>query len=986
MSTSNNASAISSNSEGQFAPRAKCCGRSRELNAIAKALSSLHGGTRAMFFIGQGGIGKTRLLEEAKKIADDHAGPVLCRDIIDLYHSEFHSVEGLRNGLAESLDSDQKWFTTYRAAARNLEARQRAGLPVTDLQKLEQAATDAFTNDYRALAQEQIVLLRFDTLEVMQHESDAVQKLCDLGQEELGVRAWLMALLPKLPNTLVLAASRPPLAFQPDALGMSSEAYKLDQLDFDATKEYVQSLSAKEPKLGELTDAQIQRLQKITRGKPIRLSLAIELCFNGEPEDPWGFITAQDDQDLDIQFADALRQCLSPEHRVLIRYMALARKGLDVELLRRLESKWTREQCVSYLEDMKDFAFVKTHPKSARLFLHDELARIYNIHGLGEHPDTLLDSVVAYYDHKLKGSMQGERAFALELERLYYELRRDGRAGFARYQALADRALAAGDLSHDMALRDELLRFINDPTLPDSAKTLPSEDELNRDAALRWMQRHIAKGQNPEAAEIGRRLVDENHSWFATGDAIYRGSLRVSYALALIYSKASESKSIELLTRTIADLEAWRPEDRLLQMRRDRVLGQAHNLMGYSQRVHGRYEAARTKYELALELFRVPEDLTDSHGADSEGDLATTETNLGFLYGLKGQWAEAERHLEKARNINTKQKLDYPLGLSENTTGLSAVHSGKPVTGVAWCRKALNRFQSLGAPRGIGLARLALGFALRRQADLWKGQTYTPQQAEKHFSAAHEELLEAIRIFEEQVNEPTRLIEAYEEMGSLLCDWAWLVQVQYRKARTRHQQLELRIRSENLYSQAEDYLQRAARLAEEKDLTLQGIDALDDLSQVYHDRSQLYEEYDERRNHYGREGDALLTKIMAEAPKEYKLTQCGLQRIADAQEEWWLALGKVELSQGVRTLRQAMAHDISTVDKNRLVRDAAQHYAAAVAYFQMYSPNSLKMQETLASIYKRMSSLSRESLQEARTAIVEFEQEHNLSMAGLITF
>ncbi len=767
-----------------------------------------------MFFTGQGGIGKTRLLEEAKKIADDHAGPVLCRDIIDLYHSEFHSVEGLRNGLAESLDSDQKWFNTYRAAARNLEARQRAGLPVTDLQKLEQEATDAFTNDYRALAAQQIVLLRFDTLEVMQHESDAVQELCKLGKEELGVRAWLMALLPRLPNTLVLAASRPPLAFQPDTSGMSSEEYKLDQLDFDATKEYVQSLSDKEPKLGELTDVQIQRLQKITRGKPIRLSLAIELCFNGEPEDPWGFITAQDDQDLDIQFADALRQCLSPEHRVLIRYMALARKGLDVELLRRLESKWTREQCVGYLEDMKDFAFVKTHPKSARLFLHDELARIYNIHGLGEHPDTLLDSVVAYYDHKLIGAKQSERAFALELERLYYELRRDGRAGFARYQELADRALAAGNLSHDMALRDELLRFINDPTLPDSAKTLPSADDLNRDAALRWVQRYIAKGQNPEAAHIGRRLVDDNHPWFANGDVIYRGALRVSYAQAMIYSKMSEAESTDTLMKAIHELEQWNPEERVLQARRDRVLGQAHNFLGYSHRLHGRYQAAQKEYELALELFRVPEGLTDGQGADTEGDLATTETNLGFLYGLKGQWEEAAKHLEKGVGINTRLKLDYPLGLSENATGLSAVHSGKPVTGAAWCRKALRHFQSLGSPRGIGLARLALGFALRRQGDLWKSQTYTIEKATTFFGMAERELVAAQAIFESQVEEPTRLIEVYDELGSLYCDWAWLVQVQYRNARTRSQKDKLLAQAEKLYGSAEDYLGLAARCSE----------------------------------------------------------------------------------------------------------------------------------------------------------------------------
>lgn len=108
-----------------FAPQTPhAVGRDRELQAIKRALESPGGETAILYFIGPGGIGKTRLIEEGAKLAPPS---VLVSPVIDLYHAEAHSVAGLQQLLADGLDHKRSTLRRTGQKARTSKGDGPAG-------------------------------------------------------------------------------------------------------------------------------------------------------------------------------------------------------------------------------------------------------------------------------------------------------------------------------------------------------------------------------------------------------------------------------------------------------------------------------------------------------------------------------------------------------------------------------------------------------------------------------------------------------------------------------------------------------------------------------------------------------------------------------------------------------------------------------------------------------------------------------------------
>ncbi|MEA3396460.1 MAG: ATP-binding protein, partial [Chloroflexota bacterium] len=162
-------------------------GRAVEIEAIRKALADPKKRTHILYFTGPGGIGKTRLLEDSERLT---SGTLRHDGIIDLYHSEFHSIAGFQAAIAQGLDPGEKYFQTYWKARRDFEERRTAGVAAKSLQVEEQEAHRCFLTDYNRLAGQYRILLRFDTTELIQHESDPVQQVCAIEKEGVEIQAW----------------------------------------------------------------------------------------------------------------------------------------------------------------------------------------------------------------------------------------------------------------------------------------------------------------------------------------------------------------------------------------------------------------------------------------------------------------------------------------------------------------------------------------------------------------------------------------------------------------------------------------------------------------------------------------------------------------------------------------------------------------------------------------------------------------------------
>src|SRR5436190_22792426 len=89
-------------------------GRKNIAEAMRAAIDDPTGRCHTLYFVGPGGIGKTRLLEEVDVIRETWSGqPFLCTNIIDLYDSINHSPSGIRSAIAEGFGDE--FFSEFRS-------------------------------------------------------------------------------------------------------------------------------------------------------------------------------------------------------------------------------------------------------------------------------------------------------------------------------------------------------------------------------------------------------------------------------------------------------------------------------------------------------------------------------------------------------------------------------------------------------------------------------------------------------------------------------------------------------------------------------------------------------------------------------------------------------------------------------------------------------------------------------------------------------
>jgi tetratricopeptide (TPR) repeat protein len=973
-------------SEEPFAPRIpQIVGRQKHIEAIRAAITDPTGKSHVLYFSGPGGVGKTRLLEEVEVIQKKRTGtPFRSTGVIDLYYADYHSPGGLRQAIADGLDPDNYYFRTYRVKYVMFAKMRREGVAGRELQELRREIDALFQQEYTVLAQEQRLALCFDTMELIEYESSIIQEICQIQDEDTIVKTWLLEHVSRFPNTVTLFAGRPRPKVQSDfqqaftQAGCIFELFELGSFEKKETQAYLQIICKQRPELVEILKPEVRRrIFYLTKGRPIYLTLLIDLLIHGEALGQQFPVSAEAAQDVD----EALIGQQLVEYLLkapgwfcqMIHFLMHARKGLNADLLRYLVGdSWSEAEVQQYMTHVREFAFVKTRPGTTQLFLHDEIYDLFDRYFRGDpHYGREYEAIAHYYRQRLAAATSLSEREELMVTQLYYEFQVDARAGYYQYYARWDEdAIKSSETGFDMRLRDEALRFLDRYTLRESPFYDPriadrvDRESIDRDSAVRWVKRYLARGEFQTARHIAEALYSSERrtfKWDIVDAVLYKAGLLTAWGEAMLYLGLPEA--ISKLEEAVKLVEAKHGWDEDQSWWRARILGRAYNNIGYLYRTRGSSGSALEYYRQALPYFAE---------ADIPDERADTLNNLAFMLALSGRINTAQRNIDQALKIRQQIGRRYPIALSHNTRGLIYTLQDHPLWGSRECQEALRICEELQQIRGIGLACNGLGLALRKRGDQWKLDAYSQKEAEEYFQRSVEYLQRAIRIFSDQVEEPFRLWEAYNELGSLYCDWGWL---------TRH--LEDSAQSALWqYERSIGYQREALEVAKKHKLQFQIVDSYDDLAQVYSDRSFLLismhrlEEAQESRV----SAKEYINQVLELIPENFRMEPgAGFSAAPGAGEAYWLPLGKVHLWQGIWAFRDLEANQIPTSQRPDVLMQATQQLIRAVAIFRHYWPESFALNHTLG-YFSRFLQNAGVSADWAHEQIGNFSHEYQINL------
>jgi len=359
-------------------------GRSDELEAIRT--HAYDWGTRRIIFIsGQGGIGKTRLLNEIERdvATGDEKLALKILPIVDFDEEQYHFAQNI--GVMISRQLDRTAFDPYFEAIRKLrlveESRAKQGEPTPLVQRQILAIDRRFVECFNQVSRKQRVIIRVDTTDDLQ-DTGIFRYIHDMGMQ--------------LSNVLIVAAGRNAHhlydVYKKD-WGQDALHLPLQPFQIEDSRTYL------EEKLAilhvTLDRAWMDKLFILAGGLPVLIDLAIEWAQNHRPL-PWlEELSAAELQELqrirdtDEQARQRLADLLEEFKKVVV--LPIADLHTKLDYLKFLLSKvypldvegimemlnLSRQEAEQLIHKAQKSVAVKVLP-DGRLKLHDEVQRLVN--------------------------------------------------------------------------------------------------------------------------------------------------------------------------------------------------------------------------------------------------------------------------------------------------------------------------------------------------------------------------------------------------------------------------------------------------------------------------------------------------------------------------------------------------------------------------------------------------------------------------------
>lgn len=894
---------------------------------------------------------------------------------------------------------DKDDFQEYLVKRAEYERLQREGIGARRLEELRATLNQTFIRNFNAFSEKHRVLLTFDTAESIQYEPEAIQKICrvDQGDQTVAAKDWILTVLPHLANAVILIAGResyrpeaPPLPLWADIdqtlkkeadagyifytkrslskLNKKEALAYFDEMIETARREGYSEIAEQLEAIGTEEDAK-QRIYHYSEGRPVRLSMLIDFARWGKFPPGEQTPSAETKKQLEKDIVEGIRQFqFSSNMQTALRVLIAAQIGVDANLLHHLEG-WSLKQCHETIQELLQLSFIKRRESSKGeqiISLHDEIFDMLFAH-FADQPvqeyGLLWKKAAAYYqslyDNTPQHKDEARRNTGVAL--LHYRLRADPKDGYDYYLRTTTHAIYEHDAGYDMALRDERIRFFNNPILCEYANNKNvTQEKVQRDSTVHWVERHIAQNRREAARQVIESVLHfapqkirqiipdalettspppseieaEAQNLYQTDDIVFWARLLRGYAQVLTYQGYTNEKILRHLLRGAEMLlknrrDDLRDKDEPLPWSLLLTLGQVRSQLGYLNRTVGRYNAALIAYRNAERQLR------EITGFDAKQYLAQTLNDKAFVQANTGRPELSQRAISEALQIREARGGKFRLALTKNTWSLIATYNGRPDQAIDSAAEALALFQNLDDQRGIGLAHIASGIAHRRYAEQWKPGYCDVEEAETHYEKAQEHLEEAIKIFSNpKYREPLQLWQAYSDMGSTHIDMAFLY---LDNEDVFPEQTEKK--RQKLRDSAEKNFRQALAIVEESERNPQHIDTYEDLAQVYADAGKL----DKAKE--------LLTKAESLIDPAYHLKEGeGFQQIPEPQDIYWVGLGKIHQQRGIETLKRLKKMDPTQEAPTEQLKEAARNLAFSYAYFNHAWAASKHTEQLLARV------------------------------------
>ncbi len=935
-----------------FAIKGNLVDREPTIRSIKAALNAKDN-TRVIYLCGSGGAGKTRLLEEAKKIAASKSF-IRWAGIFDLYHTDLHNTLHLQSVIIENLDSDRQHFKNYLEKRELFDRKRGNGIFTSSSEAVVQseiaAINQSFMDELNQFTSRYRVALAFDTLENIGEGPDLIQQVFRLeaGKGSLSARQWLLDLCREAKNTVILLAGRPNAELKSDLEQINTidmgrvESISVEGLAQPDTSDLLAVYTRNAPRsIAKLLAQNAINIWQVSKGLPVHVALTVELILQtpdflkeGQNNDP----------ELERKIVRAFFDSENPDRRHLF-FLALARKGLTPDLLNHLERRWPKEECFKRLNDVENLTLIKKRHGENELFLHDALYEMFDEFAPYSQEEKI------YWNQRLREYYQNSnKEEQLRWEKsivniLYYDLRCDCLQAFYRnFIRWSDIAIKGYEIELDSQLRNEVFVYLRS----NHRNGINSDDMnaiFNQDNAIRWVKRLNRSSQYQRAIDVAEVFfaMDTNERFLnyqlpmlnlsesdknvlepiiSTASPIFWASLLTYYGEALTYLTKQSESQIETVLKKAIDVLDHLSFDRqhYLWWLRNRLLGYTYDRLGYLSRVNGHYQSASEYYRQALPFYK---------DAEIVDEYAFTHNNLAFVLTLLGDVVGAKAAAEDALTKRLEMGQHYPLALSYNTRGLiRALGNPNSLDGQRDCELALSIFEEIDTPRGIGLACNALGFILRQRGGGWVSQQCDPSQAIQWYMESERYFERAKAIFKD--GEKIRLWEAWNELGCLNRDWARLLISMRDMGEARKK-----------FAKALEYQTQALQLAQDNNMRFQEVDTLDDIAEVYLDLEH-FEEVQKK-----------LDGCKALIPSEFNLENAKEQSYPG--DVYWLSLAKIQLREGMMKVwiaRQDASHD------NSRVVDGIRQLLISFLYFQLFSKQSNYLELRTREIVAKMNELA----------------------------
>lgn len=540
------------------------------------------------------------------------------------------------------------------------------------------------------------------------------------------------------------------------------------------------------------------------------------------------------------------------------------------------------------------------------------------------------------------------RLQSYQVEHVYYCLQADYLQGLRAYYRAAEGAFQSNDTNLWLLLRAELLRFAKQHRHSNNENDKEVLRYIDGDIGVRWIKSNIASGQYDLALKQIERFR------ITCSDLLEEGSfadisLKIWESWALTYCGRDYQRTREILESVLFSLKNGLTdtlEDEFDEWRSNLLTAYAQDIIGYMYRSQGNFKRAIDYYQKNIRLWR---------NLNVPSELANTLNNLSWALMEVGDFQSSIEYCEDGLNLRRKLGHRYPIATSLNTLGLIETRTGQPERARFRCEQALAIFRDLRQPRGIGLGCIALAESLRRMTNI--SDLLTSEQAIDYLKLAEQNALEAVEIFQNNIKESLRLVEAYIELG---CDYREIARWKTLKY---EDPIDFVVKGEQAFD--------LAFTNSKEEFAYRGVDALVNKAWMYY-----------YVDNFEKAGE-IVNSVIGMIQPQYLFTNERIPIHGEEQVPWyWVQLGKAYLLLGVVSFKKyEQARKMGEEDKIvEELKDIGKYWTLSFAYDAQYGKDFRDVKSGRKIMYNCLTFMNSQEFAWIRRGIENTKREYIKAM------